>query len=290
MTVRVVTDSCADITTREAKELDISVVPVYVRFGEGVYRDGVDISSDEFYRRLTTDPVHPNTSAPSPGDFAREYQRLSRETDEIVSVHVTSKESATHGAALAGKEIAQKGRCRIEVVDSRGVTMWQGLVALAAARAARAGYSLNQVVSVVQETVQQMRAMAFLDTMRYISKGGRLGKAFSAVDSLLHVKVMITLREGKIRPLGLLRSRSKGLERLFEFVRSAPQVENLVVMYSTLSDDVRELVDRTGSLFPGVVPRLRQLGPGLGVHTGPGAVVAVLQEAGESPETRSAPA
>ena len=138
MTVRVVTDSCSDITQEEAKRLGITVVPAYLRFGNEVYRDGVDIDSHEFYRRLTTNQVHPSTAAPSPGDFAKVYEEAARETNEIISIHVTKKHSAVCDAALLGKEIAERKGCRIEVVDSHGVTMWQGLVAIAAAKAAEA--------------------------------------------------------------------------------------------------------------------------------------------------------
>jgi len=189
MTVGVVTDSCSDITQEEAKRLSITVVPAYLRFGNEVYRDGVDIDSDEFYRKLATSKVHPYTATPSPGDFAKVYEEAARETNEIVSVHVTKKHSAVYDAALLGKEIAEEKGCRIEVVDSRGVTMWQGLVAIAAAKAAEAGHSLHQVVNKAHETIRQLRALALLDTLKYAVKGGRLSNTIFAVESLLSVKV-----------------------------------------------------------------------------------------------------
>jgi len=112
MTVRIVTDSCSDIPQEEAKQLGISVVPVYVRFGDEVYRDGVDIDSREFYHKLVTSSVHPSTAAPSPGDFAKVYEEAAQKTDEIVSIHVTSKDSATYDAAMVGKEMVKKKGCR----------------------------------------------------------------------------------------------------------------------------------------------------------------------------------
>ena len=123
MTVKIVTDSCSDIPQEEAKQLGITVVPVYVRFGDEVYRDGVDIDSSEFYRKLLASSVHPPTAVPSPGDFAKVYKEVAGETDQIVSIHVTSKHSATYDAAIVGKEIAEKRGCRIEIIDSKGVTM-----------------------------------------------------------------------------------------------------------------------------------------------------------------------
>jgi len=279
MTVKIITDSGSDITQEEAKKLGVTVVPVYLRFGDEVYRDGVDIDCDEFYHKLVTSPIHPSTAAPSPGDFAKVYEEAAQETGEIVSIHITSKHSAVCDAALVGKETAEKKGCRIEVVDSRGVTMWQGLVVIAAAKAAEAGYSLNQVVDRVRETINQLRALALLDTLRYAVKGGRLGKALFPVESLLNVKALITLRDGQIRPAGLARTRSKGIDQLRKFTRSALHVEDLAIVYSTTPGDAQTLAEYVGSLFPNIVPRRTRLGAALGVHAGPGALVTILKEA-----------
>ncbi|HEX75219.1 MAG TPA: DegV family protein [Dehalococcoidia bacterium] len=281
MAVKIVTDSCSDIPQEEAKRLGITVVPAYLCFGDEVYRDGIDIDSHEFYRKLVTSPVHPSTAAPSPGDFAKVYEKAAQETDEIASIHVTSKHSAVYDAALLGKEVAERKGCRIEVIDSKGVTMWQGLVTIAAAKAAEAGYSLNQVVDRVHETISQLCALALLDTVMYVVKGGRLGKsisAISAIESLLNVKLLLTLRDGELRPAGLAHTRSKGIDRLREFMRSALHVEDLAIVYSTIPDDAQTLADYTSSLFPNIVPRIITLGPVLGVHAGPGALGIILRE------------
>ncbi|MFH1483968.1 MAG: DegV family protein [Chloroflexota bacterium] len=279
MTVKVVTDSGSDISQEEARRLGITVVPVYLRFGNEVYRDGVDIDSDGFYAKLATSSVHPSTSSPSPGDFAKAYEEAARETDEIVSIHITAKHSATYDAARAGKESVNKKGCRIEAIDSRGVTMWQGLVVIAAAKAAEAGCSLYQVVERVHETIGQLRALALLDTLKYVVKGGRLGNTIFKVESLLNVKTLITLRDGEIRPVGLARSRRRGMDRLREFIRSASHIEELAIVHSTTLDDAQALADYACSLFPNVTPRIARLGPALGVHAGPGALVTVVKEA-----------
>ena len=282
MTVKIVTDSCSDIPQEEANQLGITVVPVYLRFGEEVYRDGVDIDSDKFYHKLVTSPVYPSTAAPSPGDFAKVYNEAAKVTGEIVSIHVTSKHSAVYDAALLGKEAAEKKGCHVEVIDSKGVTMWQGIVAITAAKAAAAGYSLNQVVYKVREDIRQMRALALLDTVTYLAKGGRLGKAvsaISAIESLLHVKLLLTLRDGELRPAGLVRTRSRGIDRLLDFVGLPLHIEDLAIVYSTTPDDAQTLANQISSLFPSVVPRIVRLGPALGVHAGPGALIAVLRVA-----------
>jgi DegV family protein with EDD domain len=279
MTIKVVTDSCSDITQEEAKKLGITVVPAYVHFGDEVYRDGVDIDYDQFYHKLVTNPIHPSTAASSPGDFAKAYEEIAKETNEIVSVHVTSKHSAMYDSALVGKEIAEKKGCQIEVIDSRGITMWQGLVAIAAANTAKAGYSLKQVVNKALETISQLRALALLDTLRYAVKGGRLGNTIFAIESILNVKPLITLHDGEVRPAGLTRTRVKGINRLREFIASALDIEDLAIVYSTTLDDARILADYARSLFPNLVPRISRLGPALGVHGGPGALVTITKKA-----------
>jgi len=255
------------------------VVPAYLRFGDEVYRDGVDIDSHEFYNKLVTSPVHPSTAAPSPGDFAKVYEEAAKETDEIVSIHVTSKHSGTYNAAMVGKEIAEKKGCQIEVIDSKGITMWQGLVAIAAAKAAEAGHYLNQVVDKVCESIKQMRGLALLDTVLYAVKGGRITKAISAIELLLRVKLLLTLRDGELRPAGLARTRRKGIERLLEFTRSALHIEDLAIVYSTAFDEAQALAEHIGSLLPNIAPQTVRLGPALGVHAGPGALIVVTREA-----------
>jgi DegV family protein with EDD domain len=281
MVVKVVTDSCADISPEIAKELGIVVIPVYLRFGERVYRDGVDIQHDEFYKRLSSEKIHPNTAAPSPGDIARIYEEVSREADDIVSIHVTSKHSAVYNTALVGKTIAEKKGCHIEVIDSKGVTIWQGLVATIAAKAAQAGGNLKQVLQKIEETRRNIRILALLDTLKYVIKGGRLHKTFSAVstiESLLKIKILITLRDGEVRPVGFVRTRSKGIRRLLDFIKSAINPEDIGIAYSTTMDDADELICQANLMYPDVNLNISRLSPALGVHAGPGALVTLIND------------
>lgn len=278
MVTKIFTDSGSDITQEQAKQLGITVVPVYLCFGNEVYRDGVDIDSDAFYHKLMTSQVHPSTAAPSPGDFAKVYEEAAQETNEIVSIHITKRHSAVCDAALAGKESVERKGCRIEVVDSRGVTMWQGFVAIAAAQAAEAGCSLDQVVNKAHETIRQLHALALLDTLKYAVKGGRLSRTIFKVESLLNVKPLITLCDGEIRPAGLTRNLDRGIDRLRRLISSALHIDDLAIVYSTTPDEAKTLADYAHSLFPNIVPRIARLGPALGVHAGPGALVTVVKE------------
>ncbi|MEJ2739770.1 MAG: DegV family protein [Dehalococcoidia bacterium] len=280
MVVKIVTDSASDITKEQAEALDVTVVPVYLRFGDVMYRDGVDMDCDEFYRRLTTTQVHPSTAAPSPGDFAGVYEKIGQKDAEIISIHITKEHSAVYDSARAGKEMAAKDGRTIEVVDSRGVTVWQCLVVLAAARAAKEGKDMPGVIEVIRQTIEQLRALAFLDTMKYIIKGGRLSNTIYTIEALLNVRTFLTIQGGKIRPVGMTRTRARGIDRLHEFIRSSAHIEEVAIGYSSLSDEALELASYTTELFPHVVPHVNRIGPALGVHAGPGTLIAIVRTTG----------
>ncbi len=277
MTVRIVTDSTCDIPSQIAEALGITVVPAYVHFGDKTYRDGVDISGDEFYRRLQDDRVHPTTSAPSPGDFAEVYDRLSEESNEIVSVVVTSKLSAVYKSAVLGKEELKRA-CRVEVVDSESVSMGLGLVTMAAAEKARLGAGMEEVLEVVWNSIPRIHVLAVLDTLKYALRGGRLGGASRLLGAMIKVKPMITMRNGEVAPVGLARTRVKGLERLYEFVKKRLPVEDIAVVHNTVPKEAESLVTRLKSLIPEKESIVSRVGPGLGVHGGPGALVVALRQ------------
>jgi len=201
MTVKIVTDSTADLPAQLAEELGITVVPVYLRFGDKVYRDRVDMSEDEFYQKLVESPIHPTTSQPTPADFTEVYQKLSQEADGIVSIQVTSKLSGTYNSALQGREIAGV-RCHIEVVDSLSTSMGLGLIAMAAARLAEVGESLQTVVEEVRQSIPHIHMLGVFDTLKYLLRGGRISKAKALLGSVLNVKPLITMRNGELFPAG----------------------------------------------------------------------------------------
>ena len=277
MAVKIVTDSTADLPSQVAQQLGITVVPVYVRFGGKVYRDGVDINQDEFYQKLVESPIHPTTSQPSPADFASVYSRLSRETDEIVSIQVTSKLSGTYNSALQGRELAGS-RCCVEVVDSLSTSMGLGLIAIAAARLAAAGESLQMVMEEIKQTIPSIRMLAVFDTLKYLLRGGRIGKAKALLGSVLNVKPLLTMQDGELCPAGLCRTRSKGIERLFDLVKNALSIQDVAIVHSTTPDEANSLAERIGSILAHERIHVARLGPALGVHSGPGALILALRE------------
>jgi len=277
MTVKIVTDSTSDLPVQLAQELGITVVPVYLRFGEKVYRDGVDISQDELYQKLVASPVHPATSQPSPADFADVYNRLSGETDEIVSIQVTSKLSGTYNSALQGRELVKAG-CQIEVVDSLSVSMGLGLITVAAARLAEAGESLPAVMEEIRQAIPSIRLLAVFDTLKYLLLGGRIGKVKALLGSMLNVKPLLTVRDGELLPAGLARTRSKGIDRLFDLVKNALNIQELAIVHSTTPDEAGSLKERIASIFDRERIHIARLGPALGVHGGPGTLILALRE------------
>ncbi len=288
MTIKVVTDSTADLPPQLAEELGITIVPVYVRFGTKVYRDGVDIKHDEFYRKLVTSPVYPSTSQPAPTDFADAYRELSKEADGIISIHVSSRLSGTYNSALQGRAQARTG-CRIDVVDSLSLSMGLGLVVTAAARLAKLGGGLPVIREEIGQAMRSTSLLGVLDTLKYLVQGGRIGQVKAFLGTLLNVKPLLTLRDGELVPAGLVRTRVKGIEKLYDFVKDAINIQEVAVVHSTTPDEASLLRETLGSLVNEERIHIARLGPALGVHGGPGTLIVALrgeassvrQEAGE---------
>jgi DegV family protein with EDD domain len=214
----------------------------------------------------------PATSVPPPAAFADAYNKLSEKTNEIVVVCLTSKLSATYQVALQAVGLLKK-RCRIEVLDSQWAVMAQGFIAIAAARAARAGASLDEVVDAARHTMRRVDMVAAFDTLEYLERGGRIGKAQAFLGSLLKVNPIICMKNGEVHPLARERSRVRAIDYLYNFVANFGNVEGLAVEYATDSDEADKLVQRLHSKYPQVSIYLTRTSPVIGTHTGPGLIV-----------------
>ena len=272
MAIKIVTDSTSDLPAEVADELGITVVPLNVHFGTEVFKDGVDLPADRFYERLTTDLEFPKTSQPSIGEFAQTYQRVSEDADGIVSVHVSSKLSGTFNSASQAKSEAGVG-CPIEVVDTFQASMGLGMVAMAAARAAEAGGTQEEVASVARDAVGLCHCIALFETIEYLKRGGRIGMAGALVGKLLRIRPMIIIREGVVQELAKERTRARGIARLQRTAREFAPLEDLAVMHSTTPDDAAAIADTLRDLLPGgKEPLVARFGPVIGAYTGPGAL------------------
>jgi DegV family protein with EDD domain len=279
MAIKIVTDSSADIPPQLLKELDISVVPLYVRFGNDVFRDKVDISNEEFYNRLVNGDVFPNTSQPSPADFIKVYEELAKDADGIVSLHLSAKLSGTIQSALQARE-SLKTTCPIEIIDTLSITIGQGMVCIAAAKAAQAGATMEEVVKLAREAVPEIHFLVLFDSLKYLAKGGRIGKAQSLMGSMLNIKPLLGLKDGEVVPISKARSYSKGLEQQYESVERAireGEVKDLAIMYNTKQDEANALADRIAPLYPREKIIMGEIGPILGTHSGPNLTAVCIR-------------
>ena len=276
MAIRIITDSTSDIPREVAQNLGISIVPLTVSFGKEAYRDGIDLSNKEFYSKLVQSKTLPQTSQPSIGEFVDAYKTHAQQDNDIISIHVSNKLSGTYRTALLAREVMGND-CHIEVVDSESVSMGLGLAVVATAKAVRDGASFKEAAEIAHRCATQTHLVAFLQTLEYLEKGGRLGKGKALLGSLLHVKPMIAVREGEVQPFGMARTTKGALQRLYDFVNTLLHIRGLSIIYTTVSKEVEILAKLLAPLFPRDLILVAQAGSVLGTHTGPGTVaVAAL--------------
>ena len=276
MAVRVVADSVSDMPPDIADELGITVVPANVHFGTQVFKDGVDLTTDEFFERLLNGPDFPTTSQPSVGDFVDAYERVAEDADAIVSIHVSSKVSGTFNSAQQGSERADVS-CPIEVIDTLQASMGVGLIVMAAARAANAGASVEEVVEIANSATARAQCVVLLDTLEYLQKGGRIGKARALVGTLLKIKPLITVLDGVVHDFAKERTRRKGMARLERAAQDFSPFTSAAVMYSTSRDEADSLAESIRPLMSGdEEPIVVRFGPALGTYVGPDSLGLVI--------------
>jgi len=277
MAVKIVTDSLSDITGDLAQELGVTVVPVYVRFGEEVYRDRIEMTTEQFYHRLVHDATFPTTTQPSPGDFVGVYEKLAKETDEILVVTLSSKLSGTYQSAMQASSMME-GKCRIEVIDSQTVVMGLGLIVISVVKAARSGANFDELADLVRKMMPRSHAIMSFDTLKYLAKGGRIGRAQSFLGSMLAVKPILTVKEGEVHPVTRVRSRGAGMDYLCNFVAGFSNIEELAVEHATTPAEADALVERLSSVYPKERIYRSTVSPVIGTYVGPHVLsVSVLE-------------
>jgi DegV family protein with EDD domain len=274
--IKVVTDSTSDIPRGVAYDLDIEIIPAIIQWNGETFRDGIDIDADEFYRRLTTSTHLPTTSQPAPGDFLKLYQSLATGYEGIVSIHISSKLSGTYQSALMAKEMMGK-KLPIEVIDSRYNSMGLGLISIAAARVARAGGKVHDVLEETKRAISRIRMLGIFNTLKYAISGGRINKSIGRVASVLNIKPLLTFKNGEVAMAGLATAYSKGVDKIFNFVKNNLPIRDLAIVHSAVLDDAMRLRDRLGEMFPRNDIIVAPLGSSLGVHGGPGVLLVALR-------------
>jgi len=272
MAVRIVSDSACDLPPALCEELGIEIVPLTIRFGADELVDRVELTTAGFWERLARTTVLPETAAPSVGAFESAFRDLhAKGADAIVCINLSSRMSATmQSAQIAAKSL--DGECPVVVIDSESASMGIGMLVLHAARLAQSGADLDTVVASVEDARARSRVLFTLDTLEYLRKGGRIGGAQALLGSMLSIKPVITVAKGAVEPVSKVRTRSKALRYVVDHVKEQP-VESLYVLHAR-AGDVDDFVAMLEPIVANAEIVVAEIGPVVGVHTGPGTIGA----------------
>lgn len=271
MAVKIVTDSTCDLSAERTAALGVTVVPLTVFFGEEAFLDGIDMGDDAFYERLRHSDTLPRTSQPSVAQFKDAYERLARESTDIVSIHLSSRMSGTINSASIAREDIPAG-VHLDIIDSYNTSVGLGAVVVEAAEAAQRGASRSDVVDVARKAVDRVHLYAAVDTLEYLRRGGRIGRASSLLGSLLSIKPIVHMEGGELAPLERVRTRARAQDRLFELATADQTISRLYIAAAADAAAAEALAGRVRPRLPHTEITVGSVGPIVGVHVGPGTV------------------
>jgi len=272
--VSIVTDTSSDIPAETAEALGIHMIPLNVMFGRQVFRDRVDMMPQEFYRKLRESEQLPTTSQPSAGDFAEFYRGLCESAESIVSIHLSAELSGTLESAHAAKD-QLASPVPIHIVDSRSTSMGLGLMVLAAAEMAQRGLDAPQIVEQVNSLVPRISVLFVVDTLEYLHRGGRIGGAKRLFGTMLSVKPLLHIHQGRVDVLENTRTQVRAIARLLDIMETrigTAQPARIAVMHGDAQEQAMALRDAIRERFHCQELQMCEICPALGVHTGPGIV------------------
>jgi len=276
--VRIVTDSACDLSDAEAQALGIEVVPLSIRFGDEEFIDRVELDVHEFYRKMATSPMLPETAAPSPGAFATAFRRIAAEgADAIVCVNLSSQLSATMQSAQ-NAATAVAGEIDVRVVDSRSITAGLGTLALEAATAGRDGAPVDEVLALLADLISRQHLFGTLDTLENLKKGGRIGNAQAMLGSMLSIKPLLDLSSGAVEEAGKTRTRKKAFQWLRDTLMAHAPFEHLNVMHGD-APDIDEFLALLSNDVDLSTVRVGPIGAVIGTHGGPRVVGVAFHRA-----------
>ncbi len=281
MVVHVVTDSGADIPSEIASDLGIVVVPLTVTFGNESYRDLIDLSPDEFYDRLILGEIHPTTSQPSVGSFVEVYKPMRNSSNQILSIHLSSKLSGTLNSATqaAGQE---KLGDAIQLIDSEQASMGLGFSVIAAAEAIINGATIDEAAAAAKSALNRTHVFILFDTLKYLERGGRIGRASALLGGFLQIKPILTLDNWEIATKLNVRTFRKGIENLIRLTQECGPLEKVAVLYSTDQSEATALSSHLESfLVADANPLITRISPAIGTHGGPGLIGVICLAAGD---------
>lgn len=269
--IKIATDSTADLPLALIKEYDIAVIPLKVFFGEKCYREGVDLTPPEFFEKLTAFEKLPATSQPSPGEFQNFYEDLTKDGSTVISIHISSLMSGTSQSALIARPCFPDRD--ITVIDSKQVSMALGIVVLAAARAAKEGKNKEEIIEIVRTMIGKVQTYFVVDTLEYLEKGGRIGKATAFLGTMLNIKPVLTIQDGVITPCEKIRGKGKALERIIEIAKDYAEQHGClrsVILHGNVLDDTIKFHQRVSEELKCPEIIIGDIGAVVGTHTGPG--------------------
>ncbi len=274
--VAIVTDSISCLPKELVEQYRIVIVPIRLLVQGKVYRDLVDITPSEAYELFLQDPDSFNTSPASPEHYLEAYREASRQAKDVLCVTLSSKLSTGYNMARVAKEEAKAElpESSIEVLDSKNVTAAEGFVALAGARVAADGRGLAEVIKAAEEVRDKVTFLAFLDTIRYVYRTGRIPKVASAVGSMLNIKPILTSSDGLIRFIGAVRTKEHGVDRLLQLMRDkvGQSAVHVTIMHAYAPEDAQKLMERISSEFQCAERWITEFSPVMGYATGTGTL------------------
>jgi DegV family protein with EDD domain len=277
--VAIVTDSTCDLPADLVGRLGVTVVPLNVHFGDEVFRDGVDLTADAFLDRLGRAGDLPTTSQPAAGVFEAAFRRLATEHDAIVVAVISAQLSGTIGSAAVARD-AIGDLLPVEIVDSQSTSLGLGFQVLRAAELAAAGLDATAIATRLRAEVRRYHIAFFADTLEYLRRGGRIGKAQSLLGSMLSLKPILLIDEGRVVPLERTRTRSRAIRGLVDFARTLPRPVRIGAIHSTSPEEAAALARELAALTPGQEVVVARFGPVILTHLGPGAMGVVVFEGG----------
>ena len=283
----IMTDSASDITQEEAEELGIHIVPLTTTFPDGTYRDGVDIKAEEFYEKVASTDSIPFTSQPSPAEFLNAFESLLSSADDIgiVCITISSGISGTHqSACIARDDLPEQLRSRVHIVDSLTCSISEGLLVRIATRMRDEGEAAETIALELERQRNKVHIVALVDTLDYLSKGGRMPKALASAATILSIRPVIGTVDGKVALLGQARGPKKGQNVLTKVVRQHGGVNFALPFRLAYSGGGRDLLERYWEENDDLhaewhdEPPISMLGPVIGTHSGPGAIAVAFFE------------
>ncbi len=266
--IALVTDSTCDLPESVVKDKNITVIPLNVHFGDETFLDGIDLQSNEFFEKLSTSEIHPQTSQPSVGRFVETYNDLLKKHDSILSLHISSKLSATYNSALqAQKEI---GNEKIKVIDSMNGTLGLGAIVHHIADLNQKGESFENLVKEAENIIPNAIFMGLVPTLEYLAKGGRIGKARAFMGSLLKIKPILSAVDGEIQSVGKARTLIKGMDFIVDEMKNR-KISKLFIVHANHEERANLLKEKTKDIVDPKDVIIAEFGPVVGTHLGPGA-------------------